>query len=216
MRMPATIRKLPNILFPPTFCWLTFALLYESKRQESRHGKLYIWFTFLRFCAVCLLLHFCLPVYKIYRFELNTLWALKQGEECLNFVTFAYFFFFFLIEHHFNCRQKSNWGPGQCFAPQMGSSVCEHQCGSWQGLRRRWRGVCLCVCVVVVGEGWADCNGTCSNSNYPWTHAAVEDLLGPRVAFIITRHRQVLVSASIVTRVPKASNLDSLRFYDCT
>lgn len=34
------------------------------------------------------------------------------------------------------CRQRSNWGPGQCFAPQMGSSVCEHQCGSWQGLRR--------------------------------------------------------------------------------
>lgn len=29
-----------------------------------------------------------------------------------------------------------NWGPGQCFAPQMGSSVCEHQCGSWQGLKR--------------------------------------------------------------------------------
>ena len=31
--------------------------------------------------------------------------------------------------------RERNWGPGQCFAPQMGSSVCEHQCGSWQGLR---------------------------------------------------------------------------------
>lgn len=32
------------------------------------------------------------------------------------------------------------------------------------------------------GEGgWADCNGTCSDSNYPWTLAAVEDPLGPRV-----------------------------------
>lgn len=34
------------------------------------------------------------------------------------------------------CRRRSDWGPGQCFAPQMGSSVCEHQCGSWQGLSR--------------------------------------------------------------------------------
>lgn len=34
------------------------------------------------------------------------------------------------------CRQRSSWGPGQCFAPQMGSSVCEYQCGSWQGLGR--------------------------------------------------------------------------------
>lgn len=58
----------------------------------------------------------------------------------------------------------------------MGSRVCEHQCGSWQGLRR--------------GMGRLQWH-TCSNSNYPWTRAAVEDLLGPRVAFIITRHRQV-------------------------
>ncbi|KAM7370720.1 hypothetical protein PAMP_010245 [Pampus punctatissimus] len=38
--------------------------------------------------------------------------------------------------YFFECGQRSNWGPGQCFPPQMGSSVCEHQCGSWQGLRR--------------------------------------------------------------------------------
>lgn len=68
---------------------------------------------------------------------------------------------------------KESLGPGQCFAPQMGSSVCEHQCGSWQGLRKNEE-----------GGGWADCNGTCSDSNYPWTLAAAEDPLGPRVVFI--------------------------------
>lgn len=36
---------------------------------------------------------------------------------------------------------KESLGPGQCFAPQMGSSVCEHQCGSWQGLRKNEGGV---------------------------------------------------------------------------
>lgn len=54
-----------------------------------------------------------------------------KPREGLDFVTFAYFLKLLL----FNCRQRRNWGPGQCFAPQMGSSVCEHQCGSWQGLR---------------------------------------------------------------------------------
>lgn len=63
-------------------------------------------------------------------------------------------------------------------------------------LPRRWAAVFVNTSVAVGrdwGGGWADCNGTCSNSNYPWTLAAVEDLLGPRVAFIITTHthRQV-------------------------
>lgn len=61
-------------------------------------------------------------------------------------------------------------------------------------LPRRWAAVFVNTSVAVGrdwGGGWVDCNGTCSNSNYPWTHAAVEDLLGPRVAFIITRHKQV-------------------------
>lgn len=61
-------------------------------------------------------------------------------------------------------------------------------------LPRRWAAVFVNTSVAVGRDwvgGWADCNGTCSNSNYPWTHAAVEDLLGPRVAFIITRHKRV-------------------------
>ena len=133
----------------------------------------------------------------------------REGERKLDFAIFA-----FRKHTHTQTQKKSsrpeyifpnagegvNWGSGQCFAPQMGSSVCEHQCGSWQGLS--WGGVGGDGGGGGGKGGWADCNGTCSNSNYPWTHAAVEDLLGPRVAFIMTRHRQVfLVSASVMTPV---------------
>lgn len=48
------------------------------------------------------------------------------------FTTRIYFFIFYFSE----CRRKSTWGLASVFAPQMGSSVCEHQCGSWQGLGR--------------------------------------------------------------------------------
>lgn len=59
-----------------------------------------------------------------------------RGTKKLDFAIFAYKSEFTTAINFSEYRQRSNWGPGQCFAPQMGSSVCEHQCGSWQGLRR--------------------------------------------------------------------------------
>ena len=64
-------------------------------------------------------------------------------------------------------------------------------CGDLAGvLSRRWASVFGNTSVSVgreLGGGWADCDGTCSSSSQPWTHAALKDLLGPRVAMTVFR-----------------------------
>lgn len=72
-------------------------------------------------------------------------------------------------------RQKKlvNWGFGQCFAPQMGSSVCEHQCGSWQGLSQGDGQIAMAHAPIQIIPGpmqqWRTCWGPGWHSLYPDT-----------------------------------------------